>query len=680
MAVLENWGTAGTAGDGNWGFSGTYSVLEIGTHNGTPVLDINDGGTVLYPYRVEYDTGSFYARIYSNYGTGGGLNTLNRNQYLLARNSGGTELWCGLQMWSSYFGWFFERYKLTENTIDSAQIAVASSGSWFEISVTESSGTLYGTISGGGTSIPIVAAGWEFSGVMRPRIEDTSYVLGSSHIDIVDWPFSRTTILDFTGTYNDGSDTGTYNLGDDVLTMSGVTELGFMPYMNAGWAATIPVSIDDSTGAWAGLAGSMNNPTFLDGTYTIRHKWGDTWHILKTCYAEAEDIKYDYGKKIANVTLHDILGKRADEALPLAGTLATDLCENLELGTVIAVDNDNRTFTFKNNLQDYTTNSGPWYGEKDILWNSTGSMGSRINVGSALDYDQYGAGTWLDVGGGWKNGSIALSGTVPDWIAADAVLRITMRFPTRGQIVNYASYNTSDWFDLVLEAWGFDDVSGSERKPMNYYDLKAAKVYHPGDKYKDILNDMCICCQTSYSLDGSGAMSFYTDGIFSGSNYGTFDFNSLPLNNNWTVSYISATKQVRIKAAWDNEDRKYTVEYLSEEGTFESGQTLSLECPWLRDDVNAEYLADRIAFFRNVTRIALSFEIAGSEWLNYSPRYQYTIANLPSDVLVPSSIFRLMGKTYQLNGYTALTFESEKPGTSWFTWNQSKWDGTDVWW
>jgi len=259
------------------------------------------------------------------------------------------------------------------------------------------------------------------------------------------------------------------------------------------------------------------------------------------------------------------------------------------------------------------------------------------------------------------------------------VLEITNCWPSQYDIAQFDK--PSDVITAIINEWGLS--FGNERPDftyLNYYDISWGKKYYGGDKYKTAMNDVCQSCMTSYSIDGVGAVNLYTDGPWSGSVMGTVDFNTA-YNKNWTASYISATKQVIVNAAWNEEDRKYTVEYSSEEGTNTDGKVLEINASWMRDDTNTEAMANRVAFFRGVNRVAISFQVEGSLWREYNPRDAYIIANLPAAVPVSGSHWRLLGKTYSLSErLTTLTFESRKHGANWWIWGLSKWDGGDVWW
>lgn len=683
MSITEIWGTSGTSGHYGWTFANVDSVT-IANQDGTKVLELDgtnlaaegyDGiGTALFPYSLTHcGVGSFSARQFTTY-----LTTSDKTQtsYLMAVNDGGTALYIEPHFWSSVSNAFYEYYDGTVTKLNGTQVTTSIGGTnyWADIECVESSGTLYGTLTVDGTAVNAVAAGWTFSNNLTPMVIDRSEINEITHLDFVTYPYTHTTILDFIGTYDDGSSTGTYCLGDDVLTMGGVSEVGFIPYVSQGWAATIPVTVDDTGSAWSDLCGGMSNPTFLEGTFFVRQQWNGTWHTLRTCYIGAEDIQYDYGKKIASVTLHDILGRYADKTFPMDGTAL--LVQQAIFGTVLSAGGG--TVSVESTINHDNVSDAVQFHEGDTIWAGFGTDGDRIKIGSAFRYDEYGQGSWTDS----YHGTFATTGSVPSWItdmvAGGEVLYITTSWPTSYDVSTYDKPSTV--VKSILGEWGLGGQTRQSYQYMDYWSISWGKRYYGGDKYKDALNDVCAGCMSSYTLDGNGAPTFYSDGPWTGSNLGTVDFND-GVGNDWTVGYVPATKQVRVNAGWSEEDRKFTVEYLSESGTYSSGKVLTIDAGWVRDNIDTEYMADRVALQRGITRTVLSLPINGSRWLDYSPRYMYAILNIPASVPVVNNQWRLMGKTYNhKSDITTLTFESKRANSDWFTWTKSVWGGTDVWW
>ena len=510
---------------------------------------------------------------------------------------------------------------------------------------------------------------------ISPSIRD--YRGTETIVQSVSYPLDyRKTILDFVGTYNDGTNVGTVNLGDDVITMGNVSQVGYIPYISQGFSSSLSVDVDDTGSAWSNLIGNLSNPSIFSGTFYARCQWNNTWYTLGQFVLDADGVNYDYGRQIASLTLKDILSRYGESTFPYDD--ASGLTKRGTLGNVIQAGDGMVVVK----LKEQTAELREYY-EGDTVWDAGGTSGERVRIGTVSGYDQYGAGTVWDDAGADEYGTFGIDGDIPSWIKAKVSgtgeIYITHSYPSKA---NISAYNDpSDAVQAIYDAMGL--TAGTARVDwtyMNYYPLGWGKRYYAGDKIKDALNDVCASTMTSYTVDNNGEIKFYTDGPWSGSVYGTVDFNSA-YNDSWTLSLIPATKQVKVNAGWDPVEQRYTADYQSQEGTFNAGQVVTIDAAWLRAGNDAEALAERVAFQRGVTRVALSFDVEGSLWNDYAPRDSYYISNVPGKIPFAGTYWRLMGKTYNReSNLTRLTWESERLNREWFRADISTCDGPDIVW
>jgi len=667
--LYEDWGTNGTAGDLGWQFSGNAS---IGTDAGTVCLLLNGSATLSGEY---YYDGEGSVSVWVVLDSSSGKNKVN---YVKIGEANGTDVWIAV---NNVDGFFTEetRLHLYADTgaglieVDSQAYDSYSEVGWQEMTAQWADGSWSGTITAVTGTTLYVSYPFDEPTTLNPIIYGNN---PSQPFDKLRLPYARRTILDFVGTYNDGTNVGTVNLGDDVITMGNVSQVGYIPYISQGFSSSLSVDVDDTGSAWSNLIGNLSNPSVFSGTFYARCQWNNTWYTLGQFVLDADGVNYDYGRQIASLTLKDILSRYGESTFPYDD--ASGLTKRGTLGNVIQAGDGMVVVK----LKEQTAELREYY-EGDTVWDAGGTSGERVRIGTVSGYDQYGAGTVWDDAGADEYGTFGIDGDIPSWIKAKVSgtgeIYITHSYPSKA---NISAYNDpSDAVQAIYDAMGL--TAGTARVDwtyMNYYPLGWGKRYYAGDKIKDALNDVCASTMTSYTVDNNGEIKFYTDGPWSGSVYGTVDFNSA-YNDSWTLSLIPATKQVKVNAGWDPVEQRYTADYQSQEGTFNAGQVVTIDAAWLRAGNDAEALAERVAFQRGVTRVALSFDVEGSLWNDYAPRDSYYISNVPGKIPFAGTYWRLMGKTYNReSNLTRLTWESERLNREWFRADISTCDGPDIVW
>lgn len=675
MSFTEDWGTSGTAGVYGWTCS-AGNPWAIGTYDGTVGIQGWNGGTGSIFINKMYEwSGGVTARVWGTADGGYGP------KILLGSDVNGSTFSVRLGGHSNRGAWVLTKPNGNETSSEFAG-GGGWANTWVRGAFTYSNGTFYGTVTSSEGTFTGNHSAWGFirEPFFYPEIgKPASADAGTNQIiDYITYDAEEyKTILDFVGTYNDGTSAGTVHLGPAVISMGGVSQVGYLPYVNQGFSSSVSVQIDDADGDWSGIVGNNSKPTYLEGEYLIRHQWNGSWYTLGHYFSRAEDITYDYGRKVASVNLQDTLSRYAETVFPMNDTTSANPVWRGTLGYVQSAGDG----TVAVQIIAAADNIASEFYAGDMLWDAGGTACDHIKIGSAYHYDQYGCGSVIASGGN-RYGTLGIDGDIPSWITAKVAgndeIYITHSMPNKEDVL---ITTPSTWVSaLVSEMGGTRSTARSEDDYMNYYAIGWGKRYYGGDKVKDALNDVCAGCMTSYTLDSSGNIQFFTDGPWTGSVYGTIDFNSA-YNNNWSLSMVGATKQVIVNAAWDPVEERYNAEYISEEGTFDSGRVLEINAPWLRDGVEALALGDRVGFNRGLPRVALSFQVEGSRWLDYAARDRYVIDNLPAVIPVNGSFFRLMGKTYDLTSdLTMLTFESERPDRNWFRADISTTDGPDIVW
>lgn len=671
--LIEDWGTAlGTTGNGAWaictidGF-GTAKVWGV---NGTALLSstVSSAGTganiyggapqawtggqrhsflitANQPLRfesklAEYDGTSIYLRTYRSTGASGSL--------VIARCIADGAAW--------------------------SELSTIATGAWASgsMSCTYAGGTWTGTlvnVTTGSTYTLAYGAGVSYapSSAINPVI---SFHQGNPGLQVREsaWEYTPPdTILRFLGTWATGS--GTYNWGGDLLGFpSDVQDRAYGPVDRTGWASTVRVTLDDSTGQWGSFAGTSTLP--FEGTWQLRQFWGTagdlgatlgSWTDLLTGFVEPDGLTYDYGRKQAHLTIQSSIARAAQKVAAVDGTTANWPCYQTLLGTITYADADSGTVRIGNHPATWQAEAGCF------LWGTTGTATTSVKIGSTIT--ETGPSTY----GG--TGTIVVDGEFPDWLAVGNEVWITLPWPSYSwrdhtQILSYVLYLC----DSMGLAWPTDNRQVFNKQVANSNISPNDRMYG-GEKLVDALSGIMGAVNGFYSVDPSG--SFRANCLMPRySVSGTIQFGSA-YDSDWSFAYEPAYSRVEVDCSYNVLAGSFT-EHVTVGGTQPWGEVKEYELKWLGSGIEAQSMAGRLYRNSYLPRPALRLRVPGYLWGSFIPGNPYAVHGLPAAVLTQLSGTQMLlySREYSYaDDLTALELVSMPGG------NYAVWDGTpaDYW-
>ena len=677
----EDWGsTLGTTGNGSWG---TYATL--GFSNGviftaadaylaTPkdmygTIWLRSGLTFAVshgtPNGSQYHVGSATAL-----GAGDAVSL-----YIKLAEYDGTGLWMRAGMNSSGRGMAFltKPESTTAWTIGTSfnDLAGAGGARAFEVWGTYlGSGTWQGTITDSEpkTSVLTFAAGADYTPASLPALAIGGYT-NSAILRVLssDWGYTANvydSILRFIGTWANGS--GTYQWGPEVLgEPSNVQDRAYGPDDTAGWASTVNVTLDDSTGLWGSFAGTGQLP--FEGVWNLRQYWSGigtgtaigSWVDLFTGYLEPDGLVYDYAQKQAKLTLQSTIARAAQTVAIFDGTISGP-CEQELVGTITYADADTGTVRIGNHT------GNVWEVEGGCsLWGTTGTSTQSIRVGSTItpvgDFTYGGTGT------------LTVDGEFPPWLAVGAPAWVTLPWPSYVDRRNPSVFVSTLVNSLGL-TWPSDNAQAFAKQAAYGAIAPNGRLYG-GEKLTTALSGIMKAINGFYSVDPSG--NFRARCLLPNvSVSGTVDFNAA-YDSQWQMTYEPAYSGVEVECSYNAQTGSYT-EHVSVGGTQTWGDIKSYELQWLGSGIEAQSMAGRLYRNAYLPRPSLTLRLAGSAWATYLPGEVYAIHNLPAQVtsLLAGTQMILYSRTYDwADDLTAFEFVSMPGG------NYAVWDGTpaDFW-
>jgi len=636
--IHEVWGTSGTAGDYGWEY-GT-ATPSITTRDGTQVLSgLNDyeAGTIGTGYT--YNGGTWYNRIWLNDTT----SAIYRQ--VIADAGNGTALWLeitqtNISPWRNTIRWqtlaggsYTDIGSAVENRSGAYNDFIANTVEWDGTNYVGSMelqavAGLVGTTAvlstdGNFTTAPTGSA-------IIPRFE-----MDDGGISEIIFPYyipPDRSILDFVGTYNNGTNIGTLALGTYAIDIGQVREQLYTPRNSRGWSSKSTVELDNISDWWQGtLAKDMTTPSFLDGTWIISQQWNDTWATLLTGYVQPADITIDYGLKKIKLSVSSNLEKLAKTTLiPY---------DPQPLGTIAAIDYDGTKG--RTRIAGMDSGGGTLY-VNELLWSGTGTTGESVAIQHFYNnHDEEWSGTWI--ADGIKSVYFRKD---PDWLEVGGSV--------------YRSESTRGWAtqDYIYELMNLSvSRSRTEAEWQRMISLGTDAVrYYGGEPAIDALNDFMRARGISYSINGEGTVVEYVQKPELPAPAGTLNFNGV-YGAKWSFDYTNPVNSVTVKYNYDNPQKKNLSEVTHEAGTFYGGDNTDIDGAWIeptgfypRARAQREYLTE------GIPRMKLGIQLKGTAWLKYNPGDAVVIENTPSIIsdqetnesypLVPFSKWLITGRTY----------------------------------
>lgn len=537
-------------------------------------------------------------------------------------------------------------------------------GTWVGTTINEAgSKTLGYTIAAGAEFLPSTVANLSI-GINTAQ--------GNTYVMYSDWAYTPTpndSILRFIGTWNNGAGSGTYQWGGDVIGAPGnVQDRAYGPADQTGWASTSTITLDDSQGKWGSFAGTGQQP--FEGTWQLRQQWtdggivgGGSWVDMMTGFVEPDGVVYDYGAKVARLTVQSAIARAAQSTCPFDDTGVSFPGYQELLGTITYADADTGTVRVYHPLSDI------WEAENGCyLWGTSGTATTSVLLGSTITptgpctYD--------------GTGTIVVDGEFPDWLAVDAPIWITLPWPT------YLNRTTADpivYIGQILHAMGTLPWTVADRaqfgKQAAFADISPNARLFGGEKMTDALSGIMSAVNGFYSVDPNGSfrarclMPQYTVA-------GTFDF-ATAYDTAWTMSYEPAYSKIELDCSYNQLTGSYT-EHVTVGGTTPWGETRKVKTQWLGSGIEAQSMAGRLYRNSYIPRPAISLRVPGYMWGSVTPGNTYAVHNLPAHLLTLLSGTNLMlySREYDYrDDLTALELVSIPGG------NYAVWDGdpADVW-
>ena len=669
MAIfMEDWGsTLGTAGNGAW-------VQYAGDKFGTETRWAVDSGALLSP--DSYGTAANSMTQVIDW-TGSQTHILQYRSLspvrFISRASGmsdGTSYW-----WESYnsfpaFGSFrlVKRTTTAWSSVASAPMTVRGSGITGTMTGFYQSGTLIGTWTCGTETLTIsagIGTAYAPGTSILPAIgfrqtDGTVAVLTST------WEYNDNapTILRFIGTWANGS--GTYEWGGDVLGYPGdVQDRAYGPSDTTGWASTVGITLDDSTGQWGSFAGTGQLP--FEGLWNLRQYWSGigtgtaigSWVDLFTGYLEPDGVSFDYGRSQVRLTLQSTIARAAQTVARMNGTISAP-CEQELVGTVTYADADTGTVRIGNHDGHY------WEIENGCaLWGTTGTLTPSVKIGSSITP----AGEFTYGG----TGTIVVDGDFPPWLTVGAPVWATLPWPSYVDRRN-PSVMVSTLVNSLGLTWPIDN-SLVYHKQQSFSSIAPNDRLYGGEKLTTALSGIMKAVNGFYSVDPTGQFrAFCLIPRFSVA--GTVDFNAA-FDSDWQMTYEPAYSRVEVDCSYNVEAGSFT-EHVSVGGTQAWGEVKKYELKWLGSGIEAQSMAGRLYRNAYLPRPSLTLRLAGSSWADYQPGNVYAIHNLPAQLgaVLAGTNMICYSRTYSwADDLTAMEFVALPGG------NYAVWDGTpaDYW-
>jgi len=532
-------------------------------------------------------------------------------------------------------------------------------------------GTWQGTITDSEprTSVLTFAAGAEYTPESLPALAIGAYtaaavlrVLSSS------WEYNAAvvpeTILRFIGTWATGC--GTYEWGGDVLGYPGdVQDRAYGPSDTTGWASTVGITLDDSTGQWGSFAGTGQLP--FEGLWNLRQYWSGigtgtaigSWVDLFTGYLEPDGVSFDYGRSQVRLTLQSTIARAAQTVARMNGTISAP-CEQELVGTVTYADADTGTVRIGNHDGHY------WEIENGCaLWGTTGTLTPSVKIGSSITP----AGEFTYGG----TGTIVVDGDFPPWLTVGAPVWATLPWPSYVDRRN-PSVMVSTLVNSLGLTWPIDN-SLVYHKQQSFSSIAPNDRLYGGEKLTTALSGIMKAVNGFYSVDPTGQFrAFCLIPRFSVA--GTVDFNAA-FDSDWQMTYEPAYSRVEVDCSYNVEAGSFT-EHVSVGGTQAWGEVKKYELKWLGSGIEAQSMAGRLYRNAYLPRPSLTLRLAGSSWADYQPGNVYAIHNLPAQLgaVLAGTNMICYSRTYSwADDLTAMEFVALPGG------NYAVWDGTpaDYW-
>jgi len=666
MAIfMEDWGsTLGTAGNGAW-------VQYAGDKFGTVRRWAVDSGALLSPDSSGTAANSMTQVIDW---TGSQTHILQYRSLspvrFISRASGmsdGTSYW-----WESYNSLTVGSFRLMKRTtawscVVASTMTVRGSGITGTMTGFYQSGTLIGTWTCGTETLTIsadIGTAYAPGTSILPAIgfrqtDGTVAVLTSM------WEYNAPpSILRFIGTWATGC--GTYEWGGDVLGYPGdVQDRAYGPSDTTGWASTVGITLDDSTGQWGSFAGTGQLP--FEGLWNLRQYWSGigtgtaigSWVDLFTGYLEPDGVSFDYGRSQVRLTLQSTIARAAQTVARMNGTISAP-CEQELVGTVTYADADTGTVRIGNHDGDY------WEIENGCaLWGTTGTLTPSVKIGSSITP----AGEFTYGG----TGTIVVDGDFPPWLTVGAPVWATLPWPSYVDRRN-PSVMVSTLVNSLGLTWPIDN-SLVYHKQQSFSSIAPNDRLYGGEKLTTALSGIMKAVNGFYSVDPTGQFrAFCLIPRFSVA--GTVDFNAA-FDSDWQMTYEPAYSQVEVDCSYNVEAGSFT-EHVSVGGTQAWGEVKKYELKWLGSGIEARSMAGRLYRNAYLPRPSLTLRLAGSSWADYQPGNVYAIHNLPAQLgaVLAGTNMICYSRTYSwADDLTAMEFVALPGG------NYAVWDGTpaDYW-
>jgi hypothetical protein len=711
----EIWGTdaSGTAGALSWGYWGTLTPELLGTRGLWGSMR-SSAGTLWGTAGTQgtYESGSAW------YGTWWGtINSTDMTQWIipLTADTGGTWLALLLNLrsttatgmrfyFTNWYGSTFCAFVGSSGTTGT-NIPDFTAPSYFSVTHT-GTGTYTATVipAGKGT-YSFTATQW---GAKAPAVNfrpglgfTTTSTANRAQLRSMTWPYGTGgtitpqatyfSVLDYIGTYADGSASGTLHFGSAVMSIGDACEQVYFPATTRGWSSQITVKIDDSPMAgslWTLLVKNRENETWLAGTWQVRQCWtAGTEHNLLTGFVRAADWAYDAQARTVDVTIRSMLERYAEMSVPING--GTGPAEDPDIpgyssvlpyrmfwlagtGTCTSADYDGGTYVSDNlgdigwNIDDdYMTEFGrntrlyPYHGTTD----EPAVIGSSLGTGNfTLDED-------------------------PGWMHTNKTFYAVSPWPSSWHYSHFGR-NLVPYLKLLLYHWGIGSNANNWntlKSALSYYPYYGHARYYGGEKFIDILHNITAACNLSYSLDGDGNFVGLVPLPNTGgavSPLGTIDFLDA-FNKSYGVYASEPVNTIDTSYGYDHTLREYAGSFAVENGTWQGGRSLSIKTPWIGNTIQAKMTAWRLFRLDGVPRLMFSLDLDGRQWENFTNGAAYSVTNIPPDVGAHTgSLFRITRKTYNFeNDVTSFLLAEEQAKTGFVIWGSSvTWNTGKVWW
>lgn len=693
-AHTEDWGsTLGTLGELDWYRDGGSYLGSVGASGGSFVAadDYIARGAAATEFWIGNISGLDFRTSYgtltgSQYHICAAVGNTSTGDYALitshvATEPGGTMLHVGLGMSNTgrrIYWWKVAPNAAGSNVLLTNDTAGAGGARAFEAWINyNGSGTWSGTVTDSEpkTTTSSYAAGDTYTpdtiDYMRIGIRCYSADCRISNSSYDYTPNPTNSILYLTGTWATGS--GTFQLGSHVLgNPSVVQDRAYYPGRTGGWASTVQVTLDDSSGLWSGTLVGTTLSAF-SGTWTLQQYWTGigsggalgSWVRLLTGFVDPESVTYDYGARTARFTLESSIARIAQQTALYDGTSepgSDAVSVQAWNGTIAWIDNGS--------VGIYTPST--WLAESGcFLWSSIGTTGENIRIGSSITAPGAVAGT----------GTIYLR-EVPDWMTVSSTVHLTRPWPWYQEHFPY--YQPHYYINDLLYTLGLGTAPyyGMETSDyLIYYkhamQSRVAPNYraYGGEKLTEALNGLAEATLGFYSVNPIGQFRMRCVLPQQGS-AGEVDF-AAAYDSDWTAGYEPAVQSVTIDCNRNVDTGSFQTQVRAG-GTHGYGENRKYRMAWLGSGIEAQSLCNRIYNLASRPRGMLRLRLSGSAWNAYTPGEIYAVANLPAHLAatITGTNMVLYSRTYDwADDLTELELV-EKPAGAWAYWNA---DPADEW-